>query len=157
MGSSKQEYWSGLPCLPPGDLPDPGIKPKPVSLHVHLQGIFLTQASNLGLLHCRQILYRLSHQGSPEKVGTNHSESEAPHSGSPCSALPCVNPALYECLTSLAPHASRCSLRLRHFSSESNVGNSQAGFSVPACYSHGSTHTLGCWEEGLELLPGCVP
>ena len=28
------------------------------------QGIFLTQGSNLGLLHCRQILYRLSHQGS---------------------------------------------------------------------------------------------
>ena len=27
MGLSKQEYWSGLPCPPPGDLPDPGIKP----------------------------------------------------------------------------------------------------------------------------------
>ena len=26
MGSSRQEYWSGLPCLPPGNLPDPGIK-----------------------------------------------------------------------------------------------------------------------------------
>ena len=26
MGSSRQEYWSGLPCPPPGDLPDPGIK-----------------------------------------------------------------------------------------------------------------------------------
>ena len=26
MGFSRQEYWSGLPCLPPGDLPDPGIK-----------------------------------------------------------------------------------------------------------------------------------
>ena len=24
---SRQEYWSGLPCLPPGDLPDPGIEP----------------------------------------------------------------------------------------------------------------------------------
>ena len=24
---SKQEYWSWLPCPPPGDLPDPGIKP----------------------------------------------------------------------------------------------------------------------------------
>ena len=30
-----------------------------------LQGIFLTQESNLGLLHCRQILYHLSHQGNP--------------------------------------------------------------------------------------------
>ena len=26
MGFSRQEYWSGLPCPPPGDLPDPGIK-----------------------------------------------------------------------------------------------------------------------------------
>ena len=27
MGFLKQEYWSGLPCLPPGDIPNPGIKP----------------------------------------------------------------------------------------------------------------------------------
>ena len=30
-----------------------------------LQGIFPTQGSNLGLLHCKQMLYPLSHQGSP--------------------------------------------------------------------------------------------
>ena len=27
MGFSRQEYWSGLPFPPPGDLLDPGIKP----------------------------------------------------------------------------------------------------------------------------------
>ena len=27
MGFSRQKYWSGLPCLPPGDLPEPGIEP----------------------------------------------------------------------------------------------------------------------------------
>ena len=27
MGFSRQEYWSALPCPPPGDLPDPGIEP----------------------------------------------------------------------------------------------------------------------------------
>ena len=27
MGFSRQEYWSGLPCPPPGHLPDPGIEP----------------------------------------------------------------------------------------------------------------------------------
>ena len=27
MGFSRQEYWSGLPCPPPGDLPDPGTEP----------------------------------------------------------------------------------------------------------------------------------
>ena len=33
MGFSRQEYWSGLPFSPPGDLLDPGIEPaSPVSL-----------------------------------------------------------------------------------------------------------------------------
>ena len=27
MGLSRQEYWSGLPCPPPGDLPNPGTEP----------------------------------------------------------------------------------------------------------------------------------
>ena len=36
-----------------------------------LQGIFLTQGSNPGLLHCRQILYHLSHQGNPNKLWFN--------------------------------------------------------------------------------------
>ena len=44
-GFSRQEYWSGLPCPPPADLPNPGIR---------------AQVS----LHCRRILYYLSHQGS---------------------------------------------------------------------------------------------
>ena len=35
-----------------------------VSCHVLLQGMFPTQGSNIGLLHCRWILYHLSHQGS---------------------------------------------------------------------------------------------
>ena len=33
-----------------------------------LQGIFLTQELNQGLLHCRQILYQLSSEGSPSPV-----------------------------------------------------------------------------------------
>ena len=27
IGIRRQEYWSGLPCPPPGDLPNPGVKP----------------------------------------------------------------------------------------------------------------------------------
>ena len=34
MGFSRQEYWSGLPCPPPGDLPDPGIEPRSPALQV---------------------------------------------------------------------------------------------------------------------------
>ena len=33
-GFSRQEYWSGLPFLSPGDLPDPGIEPRSTSLQV---------------------------------------------------------------------------------------------------------------------------
>ena len=32
MGFSKQEYWGGLPFSPPGDLPNPGIKPRSPAL-----------------------------------------------------------------------------------------------------------------------------
>ena len=69
----------------PGDLPNPGIKPRPPTLQVDsllaeppgkpkntgvgslslLQRIFPTQESNQGLLYCRRILYQLSYQGSP--------------------------------------------------------------------------------------------
>ena len=34
MGFSRQEYCSGLPCPPPRDLPDPGIKPASPALQV---------------------------------------------------------------------------------------------------------------------------
>ena len=32
MGFSRQKYWSGLPCPPPGDLPKPGIEPASLGL-----------------------------------------------------------------------------------------------------------------------------
>ena len=34
MGFSRQEYWSGLPCPSPGDLPKPGIKPRSPTLQI---------------------------------------------------------------------------------------------------------------------------
>ena len=40
-----------------------------VGCHVLLQGIFPTQGSNPGLLHCRWIRYQMSYQGSPIKRG----------------------------------------------------------------------------------------
>ena len=50
--------------LHPWDFPG---KSTGVDCHFLLHGIFLTQGSNPGLLHCRQTLYHLSHQGSPDK------------------------------------------------------------------------------------------
>ena len=84
-GFSRQEYWNGLPCPPPGDHPNPGIKPwfptlqtdplpseppgKPKNTGVGslslFPGIFLTQELNQSLLHCRWILHQLSYLGSP--------------------------------------------------------------------------------------------
>ena len=84
MEFSRPEYWSGQPFPSPGDLPNPGIQPRFPALQADslpaeppvkpkntgvgslslLQGIFLTQEWNQGLLHCWRILYQLSYQGS---------------------------------------------------------------------------------------------
>ena len=42
MGFSRQEYWSGLPCPPPGNLPDPGIKTKFLTSPAWAGGFFAT-------------------------------------------------------------------------------------------------------------------
>ena len=58
----------GLPALQADSLPaEPQGMPKNtgVSSLSLLQQIFLTQESNWGVMHCRQILYQLSYQGSP--------------------------------------------------------------------------------------------
>ena len=74
---------TGVGCPPPGDLPNPVIELRSPALQADslpakpqgkpqntgvgslsvLQGIFLTQESIWGLLHCRQILYQLSYLG----------------------------------------------------------------------------------------------
>ena len=45
MGFSRQEYWSGLPCPPPGDLPDPGIEPSSLMSPASAGGFFTTSAT----------------------------------------------------------------------------------------------------------------
>ena len=45
MGFSKQEYWSGLPCPPPGALPNPGTKPKSLMSPALAGGFFTTNAT----------------------------------------------------------------------------------------------------------------
>ena len=88
MEFSRPEYWSGHPFPSPRNLPFPGIEPRSPALQADslptepqgkskntgvsslslLQGIFPTQKSNCGLLHFRQILYQLSHQGSQQAL-----------------------------------------------------------------------------------------
>ena len=44
-GFSRQEYWSGLPCPPSGDLPDPGIEPASLTSPSLADGFFTTSAT----------------------------------------------------------------------------------------------------------------
>ena len=89
---SRPEYWSGQAFPSPVDFPNPGIEPRSPTLQANslpaepqgkpkntgvgslglLQWIFLTQESNWGLLHYRQILYQLSYQGSPKVSVKTH-------------------------------------------------------------------------------------
>ena len=66
-GSSQPEDWTQVSCILVDYLPsEPPGKPKTTGVGslCLLQGIFPIQEWNQGLLHCRQILYQLSYQGS---------------------------------------------------------------------------------------------
>ena len=85
MEFSRPDYWSGYPFPALRDLPNPGIESRSPALQAGslsaepqgkpkntrvgspslLQGIFPTQESNWGLLHCTQIPYQLSYQENP--------------------------------------------------------------------------------------------
>jgi len=45
MGFSKKEYWSGLPCPPPEDLPDPGIELPSLTCPAFAGGVFTTSTT----------------------------------------------------------------------------------------------------------------
>ena len=51
MGFSRQEYWSGWPFPPPGDLPDPGIKPASLMSLSLAGGFFTTTVTWETLIH----------------------------------------------------------------------------------------------------------
>ena len=94
MEFSRPEYWSGQPFPSPGDLLNPGIKPRSPTLQVDslpagvgslslLRQIFLTQETNRGVPHCAWILYQLSYQDSlPVELPGNLIISKAEGKGS---------------------------------------------------------------------------
>ena len=45
MRFSRQEYWSGLPCPSPGDLPNPGIEPASLTSPALAGGFFVTSTT----------------------------------------------------------------------------------------------------------------
>ena len=49
MGFSRQQYWSGLPCPPPGDLPDPGMELASIMSSALAVGFFTTSTTGEAL------------------------------------------------------------------------------------------------------------
>ena len=60
MSLSRQEYWRGLPCPPPGDLPDPGVKPASLMFPALLGGFFTTSVT----WEAQDLLYSYINQNS---------------------------------------------------------------------------------------------
>ena len=58
MGFSREEYWSGLPFLSPGDLPDPGIEPTSLASPALAGGFFTTATWGEG--HITKYKYGMS-------------------------------------------------------------------------------------------------
>ena len=78
MRFSRQEYWSGLPCPPPGDLPDPRIEPMSL-MSPALAGGFLTTSTTWEAL---QILQGME---KPWRGGTgDHQAMSSLRQGLPC-------------------------------------------------------------------------
>ena len=51
VGFSRQEYWSGLLCPPPGGLPDPGIEPTSLTSPALAGGFFTTSTTWEALIY----------------------------------------------------------------------------------------------------------
>ena len=56
IGFSRQEYWSGFPCPPAGDIPDPGIEPTSVNFPVFAGVIFTTSTTWEALFLCMSLV-----------------------------------------------------------------------------------------------------
>ena len=52
MGFCRQEYWSGLPCPPLGNLPNPGIEPVSLTSPALAGGFFTTSTTWEALFCC---------------------------------------------------------------------------------------------------------
>ena len=86
MGFFRQEYWSGLPCPPPGDLPDPGIEPATLAAPA-------SQADSLPL----------SHQGSLKSAGEMILAIGTVPCHSNCKMILCLPPCFFPISLTGAP------------------------------------------------------
>ena len=76
LGFSRQECWSGLPCPPPGDLPDPEIKLtslKSPALQEDSLPLSYPRSPQrgIGLLNCYKTMWKMSEDAGFREVATN--------------------------------------------------------------------------------------
>ena len=78
MGFSRLEYWSGLPCPPPGDLPNPGIEARSPTLQVDSilskppgKSVGTQDGLSVQFYWCVSLCVR-SYKGLSEGGGANH-------------------------------------------------------------------------------------
>ena len=76
MGFFRQEYWSGLLCPPPGDLPDPGVKPTSLMSPALAGGFFTASINHLPWKTSRMLIFIV-------ESASQHTILQHPSSGFP--------------------------------------------------------------------------
>ena len=80
----RQEYWQGLPCPPPRDLPDPGIEPATLRSPAFAGGFFTTSAS----WEAQDLFILTMHHSIQDLSALTRDQTHAPWSGNMVSGLP---------------------------------------------------------------------
>ena len=88
MGFSRQEYWTGLPCPPPGDLPDPEIEPLSLMSPALAGGLFSTSATWEALNHSLPQLKPLQFSQLSHSLMSDSLQPHEPQNTRP----PCLSP-----------------------------------------------------------------
>ena len=96
MGFPRQEYWSGLPFPPPGDIPEIGIKPTSLASPALAGGVFIAEPLGKPIsIQYIHAIFALDHQ-LPFRVNENKKTLILfclPLFHIPCFSFLCVNPS----------------------------------------------------------------
>ena len=124
MGFSRQEYWSGLPCPPPGNLPDPGIKPTSLMSTALVGGLFTTSVTWEAQINTNKEINKVTGTMSCDKSKLHLSQHELRHLRSVTRVLSQQKHFVPACAQASSDH----SLFLRTIQSESKPRGSGCRF-----------------------------
>ena len=150
-GFSRQEYWSGLPCPSPGDLPDPGIEPTSLTSSALAVRPFTTSTTWEALVIAYEyiILQIRSDQISHSVVSDSLRHHESQHARPPC---PSPTPEVH---SDSCPSSQWCHPAI----SSSVVPFSSCPQSLPASESFPMSQlfTWGGQSTGVSALASFLP